>query len=294
MRKFRASRLKQLIFPQELTIDQYHAMTRKRRFPAFWVVKEESIPLSKLASIQIERGMFFSKLIIENSGGLDPITIGGLWNRSAKEARDLLEMIEREQFRGDISALVGDDDSARPRPPQSPSGPSNSGGGGGGSGSNTKPSDSFTINRASLPPAMVRPRMEPAPVRVKAASTHVPPVARTPQLDYRRQSDAIQAACDMKTRQFGELPSDDWTPPAPWAPRLEQNEDRDYVPAFDECDDYATECEPLADEPATALATIEPEKDNPIEKLTEWWDNAKSTFAVPDLSAKAKKRRKLN
>lgn len=111
MRKYRASRLKQLIFPQELIIDKYHVLSRKRNFPAFWQVREESIPLSKLASIQIYRGLFFSKLIIENSGGPYPIILDGLWNRAATEARDLLEMIEREiQSDDDISGLVGDDD----------------------------------------------------------------------------------------------------------------------------------------------------------------------------------------
>ena len=85
MKVYRASRLKQLIFPQELMIDKYHVLARKRRFPAFWVVTEESIPLSKLASIQIQKGILFSKLTIENSGGPYPIVVDGLWNNAAKE-----------------------------------------------------------------------------------------------------------------------------------------------------------------------------------------------------------------
>jgi hypothetical protein len=110
MRKYRASRLKQLIFPQELIIDKYHVLSRKRSFPAFWQVREESIPLSKLASIQILKGMFFSKLIIENAGGPYPIILDGLWNRSASEARELLEMIEREIVdTDDVTNLVGED-----------------------------------------------------------------------------------------------------------------------------------------------------------------------------------------
>ncbi|MCK4719435.1 hypothetical protein KAU08_02175 [bacterium] len=131
MRKYRASRLKQLIFPQELIIDKYHVLSRKRSFPAFWQVKEESIPLSKLASIQIYRGLFFSKLIIENSGGPFPIILDGLWNRCASEARDLLEMIEREiQADEDITGLVGEGDEGlsgqsfiegdKPPPPATP------------------------------------------------------------------------------------------------------------------------------------------------------------------------------
>jgi hypothetical protein len=93
--KYHVSRWKQLIFPQELIIDETHVMTRKRHFPAFWVVKEESIPLSKVASIQIIRGLFFSTVVIENSGGPFPITMKGLYNRKASEVRNLLETYER-------------------------------------------------------------------------------------------------------------------------------------------------------------------------------------------------------
>jgi hypothetical protein len=109
MKRFQSSRLKQLIFPQQVLIDKYHVLTRKRHFPAFWIVNEESIPLSKLASIQIVRGLLFSKLIIENSGGPYPIVVDGLWNNSAHEVRDLLEEIERRiQSTEDITPLVGE------------------------------------------------------------------------------------------------------------------------------------------------------------------------------------------
>ena len=95
LRKYRVSRWKQLIFPQELIIDETHVLTRKRHFPAFWVMKEESIPLSKVASIQIIRGLFFSTLVIENSGGPFPITLNGLYNNKASEVRKTLETYER-------------------------------------------------------------------------------------------------------------------------------------------------------------------------------------------------------
>ena len=96
MKKFRVSRWRQMIWPQELYIDKYHVLAKKRHFPAFWRVTEESIPLSKLASIQIHRGFLFSKIIIENSGGPFPIIVNGLWNGQASEARFILEKIEQE------------------------------------------------------------------------------------------------------------------------------------------------------------------------------------------------------
>ncbi len=88
---FRVTRWKQLIFPKELIIDESSVFTRKRKFPAFWIVKEESIPLRSVASIQIYRGLFFSSLLIENSGGPYPIQIEGISNRIASEIRRLIE-----------------------------------------------------------------------------------------------------------------------------------------------------------------------------------------------------------
>jgi len=113
MKKFRVSRFRQLIWPQELFIDKYHVLTKKRHFPLFWIVSEESIPLSKLASIQIHRGFFFSKMIIENSGGPYPIIVNGLWNGQASEARSILEKIEQQiqnQNSEEILDLLDEDD----------------------------------------------------------------------------------------------------------------------------------------------------------------------------------------
>jgi hypothetical protein len=58
-RKFRVTRWRQIIFPQEVVIDNVRVLSRKRRFPLFWVVKEESIPLRSVASVQINKGLFF-------------------------------------------------------------------------------------------------------------------------------------------------------------------------------------------------------------------------------------------
>ena len=90
-KKFRVTRWKQLIFPKELIIDESSVLTRKRKLPAFWIVKEESIPLRSVASIQISRGLFFSSLLIENSGGPYPIQIEGIPNRYATKIRRLIE-----------------------------------------------------------------------------------------------------------------------------------------------------------------------------------------------------------
>lgn len=90
-KKFRVTRWKQPIFPKELIIDECSVLTRKRKFPAFWIVKEESIPLRSVASIQISRGLLFSSLLIENSGGPYPIKIEGIPNKYASEIRRFIE-----------------------------------------------------------------------------------------------------------------------------------------------------------------------------------------------------------
>ena len=103
IQKFRVSRLRQLIFPQELIIDNAHVMTRKRRFPAFWIVKEESIPLRSVASIQIIRGLFFSTVIVENSGGPFPIEVNGLPNRQASRVRMIIEDYKPGHAQNDLN-----------------------------------------------------------------------------------------------------------------------------------------------------------------------------------------------
>jgi len=87
---------KHLIFPQETFVEKFHVRTRKRRFPWFWIVNEESIPLTKIASIKVHKGLLFSDVIIENSGGDYPIRIDGLSNRIARKFRDDLEGKERD------------------------------------------------------------------------------------------------------------------------------------------------------------------------------------------------------
>jgi hypothetical protein len=87
---------KHLIFPQESFVEKFHVRTRKRRFPLFWILNEESIPLTKIASIKIHKGLFFSDIIIENSGGDYPIRIDGLTNKVARRFRDDLESRERD------------------------------------------------------------------------------------------------------------------------------------------------------------------------------------------------------
>jgi len=107
MSRYVASRfiLKQLIFPQNVFIEELHVRTRKRHFPLFWIVNEQSISLSKVASIKLNKGLFFSDVIIENSGGDYPIRIEGLSNGAARRFRHDLETRERGIVEGPADHL---------------------------------------------------------------------------------------------------------------------------------------------------------------------------------------------
>jgi hypothetical protein len=52
---------------------------------------EESISISQVASVRITTGMFWSDIVIDSSGGSDPITSHGHRKADALRIRDLIE-----------------------------------------------------------------------------------------------------------------------------------------------------------------------------------------------------------
>jgi len=241
MKKFRVSRWKQLIWPQELYIDKYHVLTKKRHFPLFWIVSEESIPLSKLASIQIHRGFFFSKMIIENSGGPYPIIVNGLWNGQASEARTLLETIEQQLQNhnpDEILDLLDEDNDDRGdggiSPKIDPKTPPDS--------SSKKP-DSDRL-KAVAPPRPVKTLNQSIPKLVKrplpvddieddtyayhfapdndenwdfGEDTHVPNVVKFNRV-HPATIDKTELAEQKSSRKIGQV-DNNWNPQPPWAPK---------------------------------------------------------------------------
>jgi len=296
MRKYRASRFKQLIFPQELIIDKFHVLARKRHFPAFWRVTEESIPLSKLASIQLHRGLFFSKIIIENSGGPYPIIVDGLWNRTGGEARDLLEMIEREMQHGeDVQEFMGTEERPPDKRGDEPDGP----------GYPPPPRPSET----KAQPAHVSSSYQPesthdrekleriardiveedtenrAPASTSPMAAHfdalhdvkesIQPPSRPPSA----REDSPQA------RRVGDIP-ENWSPPPPWAPKKKEPEIE--PPGYREID--PAEFLNSTSENRTAVEEIDPPrtKTSTVGKLVNWWRGARD-----DRRASRRKRREL-
>src|ERR1700722_16314750 len=57
-----------------------------------WFSKDEiSISISKVASVHIKTGMVWSDILIESSGGTDPLTSHGHTKADARRIRELIE-----------------------------------------------------------------------------------------------------------------------------------------------------------------------------------------------------------
>jgi len=64
------------------------AVVRRRR--TWFSQSEESIHLQRVASVRIETGLIWSDLVIESTGGSDPITCHGHHKADARRIRDLV------------------------------------------------------------------------------------------------------------------------------------------------------------------------------------------------------------
>jgi hypothetical protein len=75
-------------FPTKLVVSpQRVARVKSRLFGS----NEESIPMSKVASVHINTGVFWSEITVESTGGTDPITSHGHGKKDARRIRDLIE-----------------------------------------------------------------------------------------------------------------------------------------------------------------------------------------------------------
>jgi hypothetical protein len=72
------------------------AVVRRRR--TFFTRSEESIHLQRIASVRIETGMIWADLIIESTGGTDPITCHGHHKADARRIRDLVTAAQTAQL----------------------------------------------------------------------------------------------------------------------------------------------------------------------------------------------------
>jgi Bacterial PH domain len=75
------------LFPTVVEVTD-SAVIRRRR--TLLNRSEESIHLQRIASVRIETGLIWSDLIIESTGGTDPITCHGHHKTDARRIRDLV------------------------------------------------------------------------------------------------------------------------------------------------------------------------------------------------------------
>jgi hypothetical protein len=87
---FTASRWTQgnFFFPTRLVISPQRVARVKSRLLGS---NEESIAMSKIASVHINTGVFWSEIVIESTGGTDPITSHGHRKADAQRIRELIE-----------------------------------------------------------------------------------------------------------------------------------------------------------------------------------------------------------
>lgn len=92
---FTASRWTQgnFFFPTRLVISPQRVTRIK---PRLFGSNEESIGMTKVASVHISTGVFWSEIVIESTGGTDPITSHGHRKGDAQRIRDLIESYQAQ------------------------------------------------------------------------------------------------------------------------------------------------------------------------------------------------------
>jgi hypothetical protein len=86
---FRASRFTRgnFLFPTVIEVTDKAVIRHKRRF---FGKDEISIGITKVASVHIKSGMLWADIIIESTGGTDPLTSHGHSKGDARRIRDLV------------------------------------------------------------------------------------------------------------------------------------------------------------------------------------------------------------
>jgi len=87
---FKASRLTRgnFLFPTVIEVTDMAVIRRKRS----WFSRDEmSISITKVASVHIKTGIIWSDILIESTGGTDPLASHGHRKADARRIRELLE-----------------------------------------------------------------------------------------------------------------------------------------------------------------------------------------------------------
>ena len=110
---FRASRLSagNRLFPTQILITPTSVVQYSPR----WIGKrEETIHMAHIASVKIDTGMLLANVLIETSGGADPIACHGHRKGDAVRMKQLIERYQTDYYRGSDRAPAGN---GSPGPP---------------------------------------------------------------------------------------------------------------------------------------------------------------------------------
>ena len=109
---FRASRWSRgnHLFPTQVLI----TATSVVQYTPRWIGRrEETIHMAHISSVKIETGAILSDVLIETSGGSDPIACHGHRKGDATRIKTLIEQYQTEYYRGGTPRPVGGGDSSR-------------------------------------------------------------------------------------------------------------------------------------------------------------------------------------
>jgi hypothetical protein len=95
---FRASRFSKgnLLFPTQVAVTPTAIV---HYTPELFGGREQSIHLAHVASVLIDRNLFFSDVMIESSGGASPVRCHGHKKHDAVEMKRLIEQFQSEYYR---------------------------------------------------------------------------------------------------------------------------------------------------------------------------------------------------
>lgn len=95
---FRASRLSRgnLLFPTQVAVTPTSIIHYK---PEMVGGREQSIHLAHVASVMIDRNLFFADIMIESSGGASPVRCHGHRKADAVEMKRFIEQFQSDYYR---------------------------------------------------------------------------------------------------------------------------------------------------------------------------------------------------
>jgi hypothetical protein len=109
---FRASRLSSgnRLFPTQVLITPTAVV---QYTPRWFGRREETIHMAHIASVKIETGVVLSDVLIETSGGTDPIACHGHRKGDATRMKNFIERYQTDYYRGAPANPVGGSPTSR-------------------------------------------------------------------------------------------------------------------------------------------------------------------------------------